>query len=156
MKIDAFKAVKISDRIYWVGAIDWGLRNFHGYLTARGTTYNAFLVMADEVALIDTVKPAFYDEMMARIADVVAGAGIVRQDRHAWTDDRSGADRDQPAEAGIDQRPAPGVDPALDLEPLLLERFEIGLAAYASTPLPRFTPEASDLQRVEEPRHDDP
>jgi flavorubredoxin len=71
MKSGAFRAIKISDRIYWVGAIDWGLRNFHGYLTSRGTTYNAFLVMADEIALIDTVKPAFYDEMMARISDVV-------------------------------------------------------------------------------------
>ena len=59
MSSQSFKAVKISDRVYWVGAIDWGLRNFHGYLTSRGTTYNAFLVMADKITLIDTVKPQF-------------------------------------------------------------------------------------------------
>ena len=55
---DAFKAVKVTDRVYWVGAVDWGLRNFHGYKTSRGSTYNAYLVMADELTLIDTVKPA--------------------------------------------------------------------------------------------------
>ncbi len=68
---DSFKAIKITDKVYWVGAIDWGLRNFHGYLTSRGSTYNAFLVLGEKVALIDTVKPQFYDEMMARISTVV-------------------------------------------------------------------------------------
>jgi len=66
-----FRAVEISDRVYWVGAIDWGIRNFHGYLTSRGSTYNAFLVLADKPTLIDTVKAQFGDEMMARIASVI-------------------------------------------------------------------------------------
>jgi flavorubredoxin len=65
------KAVKISDSVYWVGAIDWGLREFHGYATSRGSTYNAYLVMADKPTLVDTVKAPFKDEMMARIASVV-------------------------------------------------------------------------------------
>jgi flavorubredoxin len=72
----AFKAVKVSERVYWVGAIDWGLRNFHGYETSRGSTYNAYLILADQVTLIDTVKPQFYDEMMARVASVVDPADI--------------------------------------------------------------------------------
>ena len=67
----SYKAIKVTDRVYWVGAIDWGLRNFHGYRTSRGSTYNAYLVLADKVTLIDTVKPQFYDEMMARIASIV-------------------------------------------------------------------------------------
>ncbi len=67
----AFKAIKVTDRVYWVGAIDWGLRSFHGYRTSRGSTYNAYLILADKVTLIDTVKPQFYDEMMARIASVI-------------------------------------------------------------------------------------
>jgi flavorubredoxin len=66
----SFKAIKVTDRVYWVGAIDWGLRNFHGYETSRGTTYNAYLVMADKLTLIDAVKPQFYDEMMARISSI--------------------------------------------------------------------------------------
>jgi flavorubredoxin len=68
---DVFKAYKITDTVYWVGAIDWGLRDFHGYATNRGTTYNAYLVLADTVALIDTVKAPFRDEMMARIGSVI-------------------------------------------------------------------------------------
>ncbi len=71
MPQDTFKAVQISEKVYWVGAIDWRLRNFHGYLTSRGTTYNAFLILDEKITLIDTVKPAFYDEMMARIQDVI-------------------------------------------------------------------------------------
>ncbi|MHB9108833.1 MAG: FprA family A-type flavoprotein [Armatimonadota bacterium] len=66
-----FQAVKISEHVYWVGAIDWGLRDFHGYATERGTTYNAYLILADKVTLIDTVKAPFMAEMMARIASVI-------------------------------------------------------------------------------------
>lgn len=68
---EAFKAAKISDHVYWVGAIDWFIRDFHGYATQRGSTYNAYLILADKVALIDTVKAPFRDEMLARIASLI-------------------------------------------------------------------------------------
>jgi flavorubredoxin len=68
---DTFKAVKISDHVWWVGAIDWNIRDFHGYMTKRGSTYNAYLIMADKATLMDTVKAPFRDEMMARIASVI-------------------------------------------------------------------------------------
>lgn len=66
-----FKAVKVTDSVYWVGAIDWNLRDFHGYSTKRGSTYNAFLIMADKITLVDTVKAAYKDELLARISSVV-------------------------------------------------------------------------------------
>jgi len=66
-----FEAVKVTDRVYWVGAIDWSIRNFHGYETSRGTTYNAYLVLADEITLVDTVKAPFKEEMFSRIASLV-------------------------------------------------------------------------------------
>ncbi len=66
-----FKAVKITDRVYWVGVIDWELRDFHGYQTPRGSTYNAYLILGEEPVLIDTVKAPFMDQMMARIASVI-------------------------------------------------------------------------------------
>lgn len=66
-----FMAEKISEHVYWVGAIDWDLEEFHGYLTQRGTTYNAFLILADKVTLVDTVKRPYLDEMMARIRSVI-------------------------------------------------------------------------------------
>ncbi len=65
------QAVKISDKVYWVGAIDWNLRDFHGYATRRGTTYNAYLVLGEKPTLVDTVKKEFYDEMMQRIKSVI-------------------------------------------------------------------------------------
>ncbi|MBI5417684.1 FprA family A-type flavoprotein [Candidatus Poribacteria bacterium] len=65
------KAIEIKKGIYWVGAIDWDLRDFHGYTTLRGTTYNAYLIIDKKVALIDTVKDYLFDEMMARIKTII-------------------------------------------------------------------------------------
>ncbi|MGM0466582.1 MAG: MBL fold metallo-hydrolase, partial [Acidobacteriota bacterium] len=62
---------KIRDSIYWVGGIDWDLRNFHGYITQRGTTYNAYLILDKKVVLVDTVKHYLFDEMLDRIKEVI-------------------------------------------------------------------------------------
>ena len=66
-----YRAVKLTDRVWWVGAIDWTIRDFHGYTTKRGSTYNAYLVLGERITLIDTVKAPFREEMLARIASVV-------------------------------------------------------------------------------------
>ena len=63
--------IQLRDGIYWVGAVDWNVRSFHGYVTHRGTTYNAYLVVDEEVALVDTVKEPFFPEMMRRVREVV-------------------------------------------------------------------------------------
>jgi flavorubredoxin len=73
---DVFKAVEVCPSVYWVGAVDWAVRDFHGYLTSRGTTYNAYLILSETITLIDTVKAGFADEMMARIESVVDPARI--------------------------------------------------------------------------------
>jgi len=65
------KAHEIKKDIYWVGGIDWDLRNFHGYLTQRGSTYNAYLIVDEKVVLVDTVKHYLYQEMLERIKDVI-------------------------------------------------------------------------------------
>ncbi|MFH1768478.1 MAG: FprA family A-type flavoprotein [Candidatus Omnitrophota bacterium] len=65
------RAVEIKKGIYWVGAVDWDLRSFHGYLTQRGSTYNAYLIVDEKVVLVDTVKNYFFDEMLERIRSVV-------------------------------------------------------------------------------------
>jgi flavorubredoxin len=69
--MDAFKAVRLTDEVYWVGAIDWSIRDFHGYSTGKGSTYNAYLILSEKVTLIDTVKKPFFGEMMSRIASVI-------------------------------------------------------------------------------------
>ena len=68
---EILRAVKVTDDVYWVGAIDWGVRDFHGYFTGRGSTYNAYLVLGEKPILIDTVKAPFKDELLARIASIV-------------------------------------------------------------------------------------
>lgn len=70
------KAIQISDNIFWTGAVDWSMRNFHGYDTARGTSYNAYLILDDKITLIDTAKITFADELLARISSVVEPAQI--------------------------------------------------------------------------------
>jgi glyoxylase-like metal-dependent hydrolase (beta-lactamase superfamily II) len=66
-----FKPIKITDHVYWVGAIDWTIRDFHGYTTKRGSTYNAYLILADKITLVDTVKAPFREELMARVSALV-------------------------------------------------------------------------------------
>jgi len=73
---DIYSAIKVTDNVYWVGAIDWTIRDFHGYTTPHGSAYNAYLVMADDITLIDTVKAPFMDEMFSRIKSVVEPSQI--------------------------------------------------------------------------------
>jgi len=63
--------VEIKPNVYWVGGIDWDLRNFHGYVTPRGSTYNSYLIIDDKITLVDTVKHYLADEMLDRIRAVV-------------------------------------------------------------------------------------
>lgn len=71
MAKDIFSAIKVSDHVWWVGAVDWNIRDFHGYSTDEGSTYNAYLILADKVTLVDTVKASFKDELLARISSVI-------------------------------------------------------------------------------------
>ncbi|MBM3236388.1 FprA family A-type flavoprotein [Candidatus Poribacteria bacterium] len=64
--------VTLAEGIYWVGAVDWNIRNFHGYTTPQGATYNAYLIVDEKITLIDTVKYPFYEEMLTRIKDIVS------------------------------------------------------------------------------------
>ena len=73
---DIYSAIKVTDNVYWIGAIDWTIRDFHGYTTPHGSAYNAYLVMADDITLIDTVKAPFMDEMFSRIKSVVEPSQI--------------------------------------------------------------------------------
>ena len=67
---------EIKKGIYWVGGIDWDLRNFHGYLTQRGSTYNSYLIIDEKVTLIDNVKYNVADEFINRISQIIDPAKI--------------------------------------------------------------------------------
>ncbi|MDO9577034.1 MAG: FprA family A-type flavoprotein [Candidatus Cloacimonadales bacterium] len=70
------KAVEIKPGIYWVGGIDWDLRNFHGYLTQCGSTYNSYLIIDEKITLIDNVKYYLVDELISRISQIIDPAKI--------------------------------------------------------------------------------
>ncbi len=57
--------------IYYVGVSDWNLRNFHGYSTHRGSTYNSYLVVDNKIALIDNVKAPFTNQFVKNIEEVI-------------------------------------------------------------------------------------
>ena len=63
--------IKLSDGVYNVGVIDWNVRDFHGYSTDLGTTYNSFLIVDEKTVLIDTVRKEFTDELIDNIALVI-------------------------------------------------------------------------------------
>jgi flavorubredoxin len=65
------QTVQLSENVYWVGAVDWLTRDFHGYSTNRGTTYNAFLIIDEKVTLIDTVKKPYCGEFMHHIRSII-------------------------------------------------------------------------------------
>ncbi len=60
----------IKNNVYWVGKVDWELRDFHGYdfSTHRGSSYNAYLIQEEKTVLVDTVWLPFADEFVDNLA----------------------------------------------------------------------------------------
>jgi len=67
----AMSAVEIKPGIFWVGAIDWAVRDFHGYITPNGTSYNNYLILDTHVTLVDTVKHDFCEYTLDHIRRLV-------------------------------------------------------------------------------------
>ena len=62
-------AKQITDKVSWVGKVDWELTRFHGdeYSTHRGSSYNSYLIRDEKVALIDTVWLPYDREFVSRL-----------------------------------------------------------------------------------------
>ncbi|NLC02924.1 MAG: MBL fold metallo-hydrolase, partial [Tissierellia bacterium] len=60
---------KMTDKVTWVGKIDWELTSFHGdeYSTDRGSSYNSYLVRDEKTVLIDTVWEPFAEEFIENL-----------------------------------------------------------------------------------------
>ncbi|MFH1413715.1 MAG: flavodoxin domain-containing protein [Candidatus Omnitrophota bacterium] len=65
--------MEISNGVYSVGVVDWTVRTFHGhtYTTKRGTSYNAYLIIDEKAALVDTVLGSFSDELIRNIKEII-------------------------------------------------------------------------------------
>ncbi|MCL1986224.1 MAG: FprA family A-type flavoprotein [Betaproteobacteria bacterium] len=65
--------VEIKKDIWWVGAVDYDNRNFHGYsLSPEGTTYNAYLIKDEKNVLFDSVSRSFTGTMLCRLAQTLS------------------------------------------------------------------------------------
>jgi flavorubredoxin len=71
-------ATELAHGVYWVGAVDWDMRLFHGHelSTRRGTTYNAYLIVDTKVVLVDTVWRPFQDHLLQSIGEIIDPAKI--------------------------------------------------------------------------------
>lgn len=61
--------IKIKDNIYWAGVKDWEIKRFHGeeYSTHRGSSYNAYIVKDQKIALVDTVWTPFNERFLDKL-----------------------------------------------------------------------------------------
>lgn len=64
---------EIAKNIYWVGHVDWDIRDFHGYYTDRGSTYNSYLILDEKTALIDAVKAKYGAGLVDALRDILGG-----------------------------------------------------------------------------------
>lgn len=60
---------KLTDKVTWVGKVDWELQKFHGneYSIDKGSSYNSYLVRDKKTVLIDTVWQPFDKEFVTRL-----------------------------------------------------------------------------------------
>ena len=71
-------AEQLKDGVYWVGAVDWGLKSFHGHelSTHRGSSYNAYVIKDEKNVLVDTVWGPFAEEFMQDLRSVIDPADL--------------------------------------------------------------------------------
>ena len=65
--------IELTENVYWVGVVDWGLRHFHGHelSTHRGSSYNSYLIKDRKTVLVDTVWTPFSQEFIEHLRQVV-------------------------------------------------------------------------------------
>jgi flavorubredoxin len=63
--------IQLKKDLWWLGVVDWDLRDFHGYETEKGTTYNSYLLRGVKTALFDTVKSNFTGRLIDNVKRVI-------------------------------------------------------------------------------------
>jgi flavorubredoxin len=65
--------VELKSGVYWVGYVDWNIKQFHGheYSTHRGSTYNAYLIVDEKIALVDTVWGPYSQKLIDHINEII-------------------------------------------------------------------------------------
>lgn len=70
-------SVKLRDNIYWIGVKNPELKVFDIIMkTKKGSTYNAYLIDDEKVAIVDTVKDGYYEEFKENIKEIIGDRKI--------------------------------------------------------------------------------
>ncbi len=76
---------KLAEGVYWLGAVDWNRTLFDALIPLpEGTSYNAYLVQGEKVALIDTVDESRAAALKMQLQDVPVIDYVIAQ--HAEQD----------------------------------------------------------------------
>jgi len=64
---------KINDNVYMFRQVDWELKEFHGsiYPLDNGTTYNCYLIIDEQVTLVDTIESEYSDILIKHLRNVL-------------------------------------------------------------------------------------
>ncbi|MDY6315997.1 MAG: MBL fold metallo-hydrolase, partial [Oribacterium sp.] len=64
---------KITDKVTWVGKVDWELKMFHGneLSTKKGSSYNSYLIRDKKNVLLDTVWGPYDEEFVTRLKEEI-------------------------------------------------------------------------------------
>lgn len=64
---------RVTDKVTWVGKIDWELKKFHGdeLSTMEGSSYNSYLIRDKKTVLIDTVWGPYDTEFLNRLKEEI-------------------------------------------------------------------------------------
>lgn len=62
---------QVVEQVDWVGYVDWSVRDFHGYETTRGSSYNAYLIRDEKSVLIDTVKAPYSKTLLRNLRQLM-------------------------------------------------------------------------------------
>ncbi|MGB8453932.1 MAG: hypothetical protein WCD89_16600 [Anaerocolumna sp.] len=85
-------AKKLTDKVTWVGKVDWELKKIHGqeYSTRKGSSYNSYLIRDKKTVLIDTVWQPYDKEFVTRLKqeiDLKEIDYIIANHRSLWVPD---------------------------------------------------------------------
>ena len=64
---------RVTDKVTWVGKIDWELKKFHGdeLSTMEGSSYNSYLIRDKKTVLMDTVWGPYDTEFVKRLKEAI-------------------------------------------------------------------------------------
>lgn len=87
--------IQVKQNTYWIGVQDWNLREFHGptFHIPNGTTYNAYLIIDEQITLVDLVEHDFFDQFYEKILKLIGDKEITNLVINHTEPDHSGSFR---------------------------------------------------------------